>query len=64
GDPQAISLLLGMGLTEFSMSASSIPLVKSKIIKTSLAEARKVYEVVKQMDNSKDITNYLQEKTQ
>ncbi|HEY9001500.1 MAG TPA: phosphoenolpyruvate--protein phosphotransferase [Mucilaginibacter sp.] len=64
GDPRATLLLLGMGLTEFSMSASSIPVVKSKIIKASLAEARKVYEDVKQMDNSKDITNYLQEKTQ
>lgn len=64
GDPRAILLLLGMGLTEFSMSASSIPLVKSQIIKTSLAEARKIYEEVRQMDNSKAITNYLHEKTQ
>ena len=64
GDPRATLLLLGMGLTEFSMSAPSIPVIKSKIIKTSLTDARKVYEVVRQMDNSKDITNYLQEKTQ
>jgi phosphotransferase system enzyme I (PtsI) len=64
GDPRATQLLIGMGLTEFSMSASSIPLVKSTIIKTSLTEARKIYEDVRQMDNSKDITNYLQEKTQ
>lgn len=64
GDPRATLLLLGMGLTEFSMSASSIPVVKSKIIKTSLAEAQKIYEDVRQMDNSKDITSYLQEKTQ
>lgn len=64
GDPRATLLLLGMGLREFSMSASSIPLVKSKIIKTSLAEARKIYEDVRQMDNSKAITNYLHEKTQ
>jgi phosphotransferase system enzyme I (PtsI) len=64
GDPKATLLLLGMGLKEFSMSASSIPLVKSKIIKTNLTEARKIYQDVRQMDNSKDITNYLQEKTQ
>ncbi|MBS1521836.1 MAG: phosphoenolpyruvate--protein phosphotransferase [Bacteroidetes bacterium] len=63
-DPRATFLLIGMGLTEFSMSASSIPVVKNKIIKASLTEARKVYEAVMQMDNSKDITNYLQEKTQ
>ncbi len=64
GDPKATLLLLGMGLTEFSMSASSIPLVKSMIVKTSLTEAKKIYEDVKQMDNSKDITNYLQNKNQ
>jgi len=64
GDPKATLLLLGMGLTEFSMSASSIPVIKSKIIKTSLTEAKKIYEYVRQMDNSKDITNYLQNKTQ
>ena len=64
GDPRAALLLLGMGLTEFSMSASSIPLVKSKIIRTNLTEARKIYEAVRQMDNSKYIINYLQEKTQ
>ena len=63
-DPRATPLLLGMGLTEFSMSASSIPQVKNTIIKTSLVEARKVYEEVRQMDNSRSITNYLQEKIQ
>jgi phosphotransferase system enzyme I (PtsI) len=62
GDPRATLLLMGMGLTEFSMSASSIPVIKSKIIKTSLAEARKIYGDVRQMDNSKTIINYLQEK--
>ena len=64
GDPRATLLLLGMGLTEFSMSASSIPLVKSKIINTSVAKALKIYAGVKQMDNSKAITNYLHENTQ
>jgi len=64
GDPKATLLLLGMGLTQFSMSASSIPLVKNTIIKTSLTEAKKIYEDVRQMDNSKDITTYLQNKTQ
>src|SRR3569623_969698 len=39
GDPKATLLLLGMGLAEFSMSASSIPQVKNKNIKASLTEA-------------------------
>jgi len=64
GDPRATLLLLGMGLKEFSMSALSIPVIKNKIIKTNLADAQKTHQEVMQMDNSKDITNYLQEKTQ
>jgi phosphotransferase system enzyme I (PtsI) len=61
-DPRAILLLLGMGLTEFSMSALSIPPVKNRIMKSSLPDARKVYEEVMKMDNSQSIINYLQEK--
>jgi len=57
-DPRATLLLLGMGLTEFSMSASSIPQVKNRIIRSSLDDARKVYEEVMKMDNSKAIINY------
>ncbi|SRR5260221_3559889 len=41
GDPQATSLLLGMGLREFSMNAPSIPAVKDIIIRSSAAAARK-----------------------
>jgi phosphotransferase system enzyme I (PtsI) len=63
-DPRATLLLLGMGLTEFSMSASSIPQVKSRIIKSGLPDARKVHEEVMGMDNSQAIINYLQEKNQ
>jgi phosphotransferase system enzyme I (PtsI) len=63
-DPKATLLLLGMGLTELSMSASSIPQVKNRIIKSSLPDARRVYEEVMKMDNSQSIINYLQEKTQ
>jgi phosphotransferase system enzyme I (PtsI) len=53
-----------MGLTEFSMSASSIPQVKNRIIRSSLDDARKVYEEVMKMDSSQAIINYLQEKIQ
>jgi phosphotransferase system enzyme I (PtsI) len=58
-DPLAALLLLGMGLTEFSMSAASIPSIKNVIINNSYAKARDVYENVMTMDNSKSIVDYL-----
>lgn len=36
GDPRATSLLLGMGLREFSMASSSIPLVKNIVLKSTI----------------------------
>lgn len=45
GDPQATSLLLGMGLREFSMSAPSIPAIKDILIRSSAAAARKNFRL-------------------
>jgi len=59
GDPLATKLLLGMGLRDFSMSAATIPAIKKIIISASLEEAKRVYETVKQMDNSETIKAYL-----
>lgn len=61
GDPLATLLLLGMGLTEFSMSAASIPEIKNIIINTSIANAQDVYLKAMAMKDSKTITAYLQE---
>ncbi len=44
GDPHATAILLGLGLDEFSMSASSIPLVKRVIRGTSAAECIELAE--------------------
>jgi phosphotransferase system enzyme I (PtsI) len=54
-------LLLGMGLNEFSMSASAIPHIKNIIINNSISTAKRVYKEVMEMDNSQTITAYLQE---
>jgi len=59
GDPLATKLLLGMGLRDFSMSAAAIPAIKKIIISASSEEAKRVYETVKQMDNSETIKAYL-----
>jgi phosphotransferase system enzyme I (PtsI) len=58
-DPLATTLLLGMGLQEFSMSASCIPAIKNVIIKNSYESASAICEKVMTMDNSKSITDYL-----
>jgi phosphotransferase system enzyme I (PtsI) len=63
GDVSATVLLLGMGLREFSMSASSIPYVKNIILHNSVAAARQICETVMGMASSQDIVNYLQEVT-
>ena len=60
-DPKATLLLLGMGLTEFSMSATAIPQIKSIIINNSILAAQQAYQRIKEMDSSQDITAYLQE---
>ncbi len=44
GDPEATKILLGLGLDVFSMSASSIPLVKDVIRNTTIEEAKKAAE--------------------
>ncbi len=44
GDTRFTTLLLGMGLTQFSMQAAQIPYVKSALIGAHFAEARSVAE--------------------
>jgi len=58
-DPMATLLLMGMGLKEFSMSATSIPVIKSIIINSSELKAKQVWENVKDMDSSEEILEYL-----
>jgi phosphotransferase system enzyme I (PtsI) len=63
GDPSATLLLLGMGLREFSMSASSIPYVKNIILHNSMARAREIYRTIMGMNSSQEIVDHLQEAT-
>jgi phosphotransferase system enzyme I (PtsI) len=62
-DPMATLLLLGMGLTEFSMSATAIPTIKNIIINNNLAAAKNIFNKVMAMDSSQNIIAYLQEVT-
>jgi phosphotransferase system enzyme I (PtsI) len=60
-DPLATLLLLGMGLDDFSMSAASIPTIKSIILKSGTAKTKEIYKTVMEMDSSEKITAYLRE---
>ncbi|MBK9389423.1 MAG: phosphoenolpyruvate--protein phosphotransferase [Bacteroidetes bacterium] len=62
-DPLAVILLLGMGLDEFSMPASSIPVVKQIINKVDYKDAKEIYNIAMTMESSSEIREYLQEKS-
>ena len=55
GDPQATAILLGLGLDEFSMSASSIPLVKRIVRGTSAAECAELAQAALKLRSYLDV---------
>jgi phosphotransferase system enzyme I (PtsI) len=63
-DPLATLLLIGMGLTDFSMSAASIPAIKKAIINNNASNAQTIYQEVMAMDSSSEITAYLKQRMQ
>ena len=57
-DPVATMILLGLGLDEFSMTASSIPLIKNILRSISKAECEEVANKALTMDTAEEITGY------
>ena len=55
GDPQAVPLLLGMGLDEFSMAPSMIPEVKETIRKWQMSEAKAVAQQALMSNTTNDV---------
>ena len=55
GDPAYTSVLLGLGLDEFSMSAVQIPKVKKIIRSISKAEAKKLVEQLFKCTNMNEV---------
>ena len=58
GDPMATMILLGLGLDEFSMTASSIPLIKNIVRSVSKAECEGIAAKALEMDTAEEITAY------
>ena len=57
-DPVATMILLGLGLDEFSMTASSIPIIKNILRSVSKAECEEVANKALTMDTAEEITEY------
>jgi phosphotransferase system enzyme I (PtsI) len=60
GDPVNIPVLVGMGLTEFSMNSVSIPAVKKLVRNLDTRKARKVFKKIMLMDNVQQIMDIIQ----
>lgn len=57
GEPLVALVLVGFGLTELSMNASSIPGVKSVLRSTKMEDIRKMVEEVMKLDTAVEIEN-------
>ncbi len=62
GDPLATRVLMGMGLEEFSMASSSIPVIKKIIRDTDMTAAVKIWNTARSMTDPDEITGYLKER--
>jgi len=58
-EPITAVLLLGMGITEFSLAAPTIPLVKQALRKVTLAQARKITQAALFLESASAVRNYL-----
>lgn len=59
-DPLSALLLMGIGITDFSVSAPSIPVIKQAIRKVTMATAREIAEIVLSMETSSEIRGHLE----
>ncbi len=61
GDPIAIPILLGLGLDEFSMSATSVLPARSQLSKLSKSQAEKHVDTILNMDTAEDVVKFVNE---
>ncbi|MBY7144052.1 phosphoenolpyruvate--protein phosphotransferase [Virgibacillus sp. NKC19-3] len=64
GDPIAIPLLLGLGLDEFSMSATSILPARTQISRLSKAKLVSYKEKLLSMETAEEVVEFIKEKTE
>jgi phosphotransferase system enzyme I (PtsI) len=54
-DPLAAPLLVGMGITELSMGAASIPTIRALLADTDSADARRLFLKARDMESDADV---------
>lgn len=64
GDPRATALLVGLGLDELSMTATSIPVIKARIHQISMDEAKRIAAVALEFSSAREVEAYLEETMQ
>ncbi|MCA0980821.1 phosphoenolpyruvate--protein phosphotransferase [Exiguobacterium aestuarii] len=62
GEELAIPILLGLGLNEFSMSASSVLRARSLVKRLTKTETESIVNEVLNMDTAEEVVNFLSEK--
>jgi len=60
GIPEAIPLLVGMGMDEFSMAPALLPKAKSVVRNLDAKKAALLWQEVKQLKTAQEIRDYLQ----
>jgi phosphotransferase system enzyme I (PtsI) len=63
GDPMYTLLLLGLGLTTFSMNGPDVPEVKKIVRSTTMEHARQVARRVMSFDSERQVMHFLREET-
>jgi len=58
GDPELVLVLLGLGLDEFSMPPSSVPLIKQLVRSVSYKDAKKIAEHALSLSTGKEVEEY------
>jgi phosphotransferase system enzyme I (PtsI) len=62
GDPIAVPILLGLGLDEFSMSASSILSIRRLIKELKYAEMKELAQEALQLESQEEIKAFVQKR--
>ena len=58
-DPALVGLLVGLGLTEFSMTPAAIPIVRQVVLELNAGEARRLAGHVLRLPTAAEIEQYL-----
>ena len=58
-DPALVGLLVGLGLTEFSMTPAAIPIVRQVVLELNAADARRLAGHVLRLSTAAEIEQYL-----